>query len=281
MKYEIRSPVATAVVELIRVAAAMASAEAMLLVDAKSGETVLHRSTYEGRFNDIIDLLLTEAYKGRLRVCDNDGRECTMDALVSEGLGITCQALSYDSFQKVATVVFTRPDWLTEWRHDEFVVQQVPPAAWCKQGFVGEGILGAPVRTGTPPAFEHEPATAEVVAAVMPSGATGAYEPVAAAASRLALLSAASQGEPVPAVLRKQFRDALPADAVERRKELLRQFRELDGKLRTEKGKKGRRGAMADLERASGIDSKNLSKMLEDAIAEKNTAERWEQLYRR
>ena len=281
MKYEIRSPVATSVVELIRVAAAMASAEAMLLVDAKSGETVLHRSTYEGRFNDIIDLLLTEAYKGRLRVCDNDGRECTMDALVSEGLGITCQALSYDSFQKVATVVFTRPDWLTEWRHDEFVVQQVPPAAWCKQGFVGEGILGAPVRTGTPPAFEHEPATAEVVAAVMPSGATGAYEPVAAAASRLALLSAASQGEPVPAVLRKQFRDALPADAVERRKELLRQFRELDGKLRTEKGKKGRRGAMADLERASGIDSKNLSKMLEDAIAEKNTAERWEQLYRR
>ena len=281
MKYEIRSPVATSVVELIRVAAAMASAEAMLLVDAKSGETVLHRSTYEGRFNDIIDLLLTEAYKGRLRVCNNDGRECTMDALVSEGLGITCQALSYDSFQKVATVVFTRPDWLTEWRHDEFVVQQVPPAAWCKQGFVGEGILGAPVRTGTPPAFEHEPATAEVVAAVMPSGATGAYEPVAAAASRLALLSAASQGEPVPAVLRKQFRDALPADAVERRKELLRQFRELDGKLRTEKGKKGRRGAMADLERASGIDSKNLSKMLEDAIAEKNTAERWEQLYRR
>ena len=281
MKYEIRSPVATAVVELIRVAAAMASAEAMLLVDAKSGETVLHRSTYEGRFNDIIDLLLTEAYKGRLRVCDNDGRECTMDALVSEGLGITCQALSYDSFQKVATVVFTRPDWLTEWRHDEFVVQQVPPAAWCKQGFVGEGILDAPVRTGTPPAFEHEPATAEVVAAVMPSGATGAYEPVAAAASRLALLSAASQGDPVPAVLRKQFRDALPADAVERRKELLRQFRELDGKLRTEKGKKGRRGAMADLERASGIDSKNLSKMLEDAIAEKNTAERWEQLYRR
>ena len=281
MKYEIRSPVATSVVELIRVAAAMASAEAMLLVDAKSGETVLHRSTYEGRFNDIIDLLLTEAYKGRLRVCDNDGRECTMDALVSEGLGITCQALSYDSFQKVATVVFTRPDWLTEWRHDEFVVQQVPPAAWCKQGFVGEGILGAPVRTGTPPAFEHEPATAEVVAAVMPSGATGAYEPVAAAASRLALLSAASQGEPVPTVLRKQLRDALPADDVERRKELLRQFRELDGKLRTEKGKKGRRGAMADLERASGIDSKNLSKMLEDAIAEKNTAERWEQLYRR
>ena len=275
MKYEIRSLVATSVVELIRVADAMASAEAMLLVDAKSGETVLHRSTYEGRFNDIIDLLLTEAYKGRLRVCDNDGRECTMDALVSEGLGITCQALSYDSFQKVATVVFTRPDWLTEWRHDEFVVQQVPPAAWCKHGFVGEGILGAPVRTGTPPAFVHEPATAEVVAAVMPSGATGAYEPVAAAASRLALLSAASQGEPVPTVLRKQLRDALPADDVERRKELLRQFRKLDGKLRSEPGKKGAWGALAKLERTTGINDKNLGQMLDKAIEEKRHVDAW------
>ena len=179
MKYEIRSPVATSVVELIRVAAAMASAEAMLLVDAKSGETVLHRSTYEGRFNDSIDLLLTEAYKGRLRVCNNDGRECTMDALVSERLGITCQALSYNSFQRVATVVFTRQDWLTEWRHDEFVVQQVPSAAWCKQGFVGEGILGAPVRTGTPPAFEHEPATAEAAPAglVLVASQLGAHTP--------------------------------------------------------------------------------------------------------
>lgn len=83
-----------------------------------------------------------------------------------------------------------------------------------------------------------------------------------------------------PAELRKQRRDKLPSDAVNKRGELLRMFRELGGKLPSESGKKGTWGAMSALERNSGIDSRNLGSMLKKAIEEKTSRDQWDQLNR-
>jgi hypothetical protein len=70
----------------------------------------------------------------------------------------------------------------------------------------------------------------------------------------------------------------LPEDPKEKRAMLLEQFRSYGGKRRHEPGKKGARGALARLERATGIDDKNLGQMLDKAIEEKRAAELWGQL---
>lgn len=59
--------------------------------------------------------------------------------------------------------------------------------------------------------------------------------------------------------------DALPTDLHEKRDELLRRFRELGGKRRSEGT--GKRGALAALARSTGINDKNLGIHLDEAIA--------------
>lgn len=70
----------------------------------------------------------------------------------------------------------------------------------------------------------------------------------------------------------------LPEDPKEKRATLLEQFRSYRGKRPHEAGKKGERGALAKLERVTGIDDKNLGQMLDKAIEEKRAAELWGQL---
>lgn len=66
---------------------------------------------------------------------------------------------------------------------------------------------------------------------------------------------------------------AIPSNITEKRRKLLEQFRRLDGKRPCEGGG-GRRGALADLERATGINDKNLGKLLDKAIEQERKA-RW------
>lgn len=86
MRYEIRSSIATSVVALIQVADGMATSEATLLIDAKSGKSHFHSATYDGRFNDHIETLLNEALAGKLRVCDQHSRR------IDRGAGIAAAA---------------------------------------------------------------------------------------------------------------------------------------------------------------------------------------------
>jgi len=64
----------------------------------------------------------------------------------------------------------------------------------------------------------------------------------------------------------------------ERRKKLLEDFRDLDGKRPGEKGKKGKHGALAALVRKTSVDKDTLGLQLDTAIKEKASAALWEQL---
>lgn len=69
--------------------------------------------------------------------------------------------------------------------------------------------------------------------------------------------------------------ESLPNDPPLKRVELLKMFRELDGKRPGELGKKGAWGALAKLERTTGINDKNLGQMLDKAIEEKRHVDAW------
>ncbi len=66
----------------------------------------------------------------------------------------------------------------------------------------------------------------------------------------------------------------LPADLREKRAELLRRFRALGGKRRSEGGG-GKRGALAQLEKETGIHRKNLSHHLDKAIEDERARALW------
>lgn len=65
----------------------------------------------------------------------------------------------------------------------------------------------------------------------------------------------------------------------ERRKELLKEFRLLGGTRPDECGKKGKRGALAELGRNAGVDKDTLADQLDKALEEKHKAEIWAQLH--
>lgn len=73
-------------------------------------------------------------------------------------------------------------------------------------------------------------------------------------------------------------RTALPSDVKEKRKALLAMFRALGGKRPKEGGSRGKRGALAQLKRDTGIHSKNLGELLDRAIEEEMAVGRWKQL---
>jgi hypothetical protein len=77
----------------------------------------------------------------------------------------------------------------------------------------------------------------------------------------------------------------LTDDAKEdRRKEMLQRFRELDGRRPSERGSgkpKGTRGALTRLSEETGMHTKNLGELLDKAIKEKATSDRWSELVRR
>lgn len=203
MKYEIRSSIATSLVALLQVADAMASAEAVLLTDSSTGESVFHTATYEGRFNDYVDALLAEARTGGLRVCDYRGCQGPLESIIAEAkqAGQLVQVMRYvvepdwarlkqdpttevapgvHSFTHLnlgpsvpdpdydghmfAAVVYTTPKWLAEWHGDEFVVVQTPVAAVCAQGFIGTGMRGARPRKARSSKALGEPLTGETSA---------------------------------------------------------------------------------------------------------------------
>lgn len=68
---------------------------------------------------------------------------------------------------------------------------------------------------------------------------------------------------------------------IEKRAELLLWFRELGGARPKEVGKKGKRGALAELERQTEIDDKNLAQMLDKAIDDERSAAAWKALSKR
>lgn len=74
---------------------------------------------------------------------------------------------------------------------------------------------------------------------------------------------------------------SLPSDPKQKRARLLEVFRELGGKRPSEQGKKGTRGALAALERSTGINDKNLGEMLDKAIEEQRATALWATLQKR
>ena len=95
----------------------------------------------------------------------------------------------------------------------------------------------------------------------------------AAAAIGPSAQSQASGGSKVTAPSKPE----LPNEPAEKRAWLLREFRRLEGK-RPSEGKKGKWGALASLSRTTGIDDKNLGKMLDKAIEESIHAALWASL---
>ena len=87
-------------------------------------------------------------------------------------------------------------------------------------------------------------------------------------------LNAILQEHAAPQNANKSTTDWVPPPK-ERRQKLLQLFRSYGGKRPKEQGKKGTRGALARLERETGIDDKNLGEMLDKAIDDERGTHQW------
>ena len=88
----------------------------------------------------------------------------------------------------------------------------------------------------------------------------------------------AAVAEPVPLVMTPAASEPTTAWTPHRRADLLKEFRALEGKRPTETGKKGKRGALMELARKTGVDKDTLGEQLDKAIAEKKMTDMWTQL---